>query len=184
MHSEPKRSFRLKRSHRTADIRPGIGKCPSGSPSTARDNHMSNETRRKNRKQNLPLSESDRGRILLSIFLPSAGSSKAWGRGGAGFRGQCGYMLTNSGLAWLSGPDIDCQRVPWLVSASCWAHGAIAARAAWRRRRYGADCCGVDDDADDDDDDEGHDADDDDHGPRGRGQRRREIRRRRGGRRQ
>ena len=84
MHSEPKRSFRSKRSHRTADIRPGIGKCPSGSPSTARNNHMSNEARRKNRKQNLPLSESDRGRILLSIFLPSAGSSKAWGRGGGG----------------------------------------------------------------------------------------------------
>ena len=54
----------------------------SESLSVAITNHMSNKTHRTNRKHNLPLSESDRGRILLSIFLPSAGSSKPWGRGG------------------------------------------------------------------------------------------------------
>ena len=36
---------------------------------TAITDHTSNKTHRKNRKQNLPLSESDRGRITLSIFL-------------------------------------------------------------------------------------------------------------------
>ena len=45
---------------------------PSESLSIAITNHISNKTHRKNRKQNLPLSESDRGRILLSIFWPSA----------------------------------------------------------------------------------------------------------------
>ena len=43
---------------------------------------ISNKTHKKNRKHNLPLSESDRGKILLSIFLPPAGSSKALGKGG------------------------------------------------------------------------------------------------------
>ena len=41
---------------------------PPGSPSTARTDHISDKTHRKNRKRNLPLSESDRGRITLSIF--------------------------------------------------------------------------------------------------------------------
>ena len=36
---------------------------------TARTDHTSNKTHRKNRKSNLPLFESDRGRITLSIFL-------------------------------------------------------------------------------------------------------------------
>ena len=50
---------------------------PSESLSIAITNHISHKTQ-KNRKQNLPLSESDRGRILLSIFWPSAGRSNAW----------------------------------------------------------------------------------------------------------
>ena len=48
---------------------------PPGSPSSARTDDISNKTHRKNRKRNLPLSESDRGRITLSIFLPSGRSS-------------------------------------------------------------------------------------------------------------
>ena len=43
---------------------------PPGSQSPARTDDISNKTHRTNRKRNLPLSESDRGRITLSIFLP------------------------------------------------------------------------------------------------------------------
>ena len=49
---------------------------PPGSPSSARTDDISNKTHRKNRKSNLPLSESDRGRITLSIFF----SAGAWTR--------------------------------------------------------------------------------------------------------
>ena len=90
----------------------------------------------------------------------------------------------NPGLAKLSGPAIECPRVPWVGSKPL---------GAWRdcRRggvgnddaRVGADDCGADDDANDgDDDDEGHVADDDDHCLRSREERRREMMRRwRGG---
>ena len=51
---------------------------PPGSPSSARTDDISNKTHRKNRKRNLPLSESDRGRITLSIFsLPARGLALA-----------------------------------------------------------------------------------------------------------
>ena len=52
---------------------------PPGSPSTARTDYISEKTNRKNRKINLPLSESDRGRITLSIFCAPRGVQTHWG---------------------------------------------------------------------------------------------------------
>ena len=52
---------------------------PPGSPSSARTHDISNKTHRTNRKRNLPLSESDRGRTTLSICLPSGRSSNTLG---------------------------------------------------------------------------------------------------------
>ena len=46
-----------------------FGSMLPGSPSTAGTDHILNKTHETNRKCNLPLSESDRGRITLSIFL-------------------------------------------------------------------------------------------------------------------
>ena len=63
---------------------------------------MSNETHRKiKRKLNFPLSESDRGRILLSIFVPSARRSN----------GMAFWDITNvSVLARLQRNDDDIAR--------------------------------------------------------------------------